>query len=227
MRLDNLGRPEIALDRPGALTGHRAIHGIWPDFLVKPLLTRSCVTVKADAARAVFSAFGAGIVWAVMDSGIEERHPHFARHENLALSGRLARAHRDFTASPGGALSDVFGHGTHVAGILAGEIEAPPPPAPGAPPAPAGAPAPPQILAFTRLRNEQSKVTTTKIALDRIAGVAPRCKLVSLKVLDDAGNGAASNLIVAIEHVQRLNNHGRRLVIHGVNMSVGYSYEPE
>ena len=226
VRLDNLGHPEVAPDQPGALTGHRTIHSIWPDFPVTPLLTRSVITVKADAARAAFSAVGTEIVWAVMDSGVDRRHPHFARHENLKLTGRLARAHHDFTGSQGGALTDMFGHGTHVAGIVAGDMEAPAPPGTGPPPT-ARTPAPRQIFAFTRQRDEQGRITTAKIALDRITGVAPRCKLVSLKVLDDAGNGAASNLIVAIEHIQRLNNYGRRLIVHGVNMSVGYNYEPE
>jgi subtilisin family serine protease len=57
--------------------------------------------------------------------------------------------------------------------------------------------------------------------------MAPRCKLVSMKVLDDHGNGTVSNLIAAIEEIQRINNHGRRLLIHGVNLSVGYSFDPE
>ena len=39
--------------------------------------------------------------------------------------------------------------------------------------------------------------------------------------------GKVSNLILAIEHIQQLNDYGRDLRIHGVNMSVGYSYEPE
>ena len=55
----------------------------------------------------------------------------------------------------------------------------------------------------------------------------PRCKLVSLKVLDDEGNGQASNLIAAIEQIQEINGYGRRISIHGVNMSVGYDFEPE
>jgi subtilisin family serine protease len=36
-----------------------------------------------------------------------------------------------------------------------------------------------------------------------------------------------SNLIAAIAHVQEKNSYGGRLVIHGVNMSLGYNFEPE
>src|SRR5262249_12555231 len=41
------------------------------------------------------------------------------------------------------------------------------------------------------------------------------------------GKGSVSNLIAAIAHVQEKNSYGARLVIHGVNMSLGYNFEPE
>jgi serine protease AprX len=48
-----------------------------------------------------------------------------------------------------------------------------------------------------------------------------------LKVLDANGKGAVSNLIAAIAHIQEINGYGRRLLIHGLNMSVGNHFEPE
>jgi subtilisin family serine protease len=57
--------------------------------------------------------------------------------------------------------------------------------------------------------------------------MAPKSKLVSLKVLDKNGVGQASNLIAAIQWIQDINGYGRRIRIHGVNMSVGYEFEPE
>ncbi len=95
----------------------QAIYRIWPDFKVRPHTTRSIATVKVDAARTTFAAWGEGIVWAVLDSGIDGKHPHFKKYKNLDLQSPLE--HRDFTGgnSP---LTDEFGHGTHVAGILAG-----------------------------------------------------------------------------------------------------------
>jgi hypothetical protein len=56
--------------------------------------------------------------------------------------------------------------------------------------------------------------------------MAPECKLVSLKVLDDTG-AASEQLIAAIAQIQEINGYGRRILIHGVNMSVGYDFEPE
>ena len=46
-------------------------------------------------------------------------------------------------------------------------------------------------------------------------------------MLDDDGHGEVSNLIAAIAHIQEKNGHGRRLLIHGVNISLGYDFDPE
>jgi subtilisin family serine protease len=56
--------------------------------------------------------------------------------------------------------------------------------------------------------------------------MAPSCKLVSLKVLDDTGAGDVSNIIAAIDRVQTINDFGRAIKIHGVNLSVGYEFDP-
>jgi hypothetical protein len=77
------------------------------------------------------------------------------------------------------------------------------------------------------LKTETGDVEYQSMPLELICGMAPECRLVSLRVLDEDGKGAVSNLIAAINHIQEVNGHGRRLVIHGVNMSLGYSFEPE
>ena len=101
--------------RPAA---HRPVFRIWPDFPIRAQLNKSVSTVKADAARFSFSALGEDIVWAVLDSGIEIDHPHFKAHGNAELMASLG--HKDFTGT-GSPTEDRFGHGTHVAGIIAGE----------------------------------------------------------------------------------------------------------
>jgi subtilisin family serine protease len=159
-----------------------------------------------------------------MDSGIDAKHPHFVLHGNVDPTSPL---HADFTDTPniptGGnaALIDRFGHGTHVAGIVAGEQVADGPKA-----------QPQKMRAVTRSvrgyeEGNAPAVETSEVMLSSIRGMAPRCRLVSLKVLDDEGNGEVSNLIAAIAHVQEKNGHGRLNLIHGVNISLGYDFDPE
>jgi subtilisin family serine protease len=199
--------------RRGKSKADRAIYHIWPDFELKSLINKSISTVKADAAHNSFAAIGKDIVWAVVDSGIDASHRHFRKHKNLDLPAPLA--HRDFTPGREEPLVDVYGHGTHVAGIIAGEMTKQDGP----------------IVATTRHRDENGAPTTVTRRLDAIAGMAPRCKLLSLKVLDadgkGNGTGRASSIIAAIQYIQKLNGHGRRILVHGVNLSVGYDFEPE
>ncbi|MFN0073877.1 MAG: S8 family peptidase [Chloroflexota bacterium] len=204
-------RELVRRDAAGPPGSQRSIYHIWPDFPVKALITKSVQTVKADAARASFSASGEGVVWAVLDSGIDQAHRHFSKHMNLS-SG----LDEDFTGE-NQPFRDMFGHGTHVAGIIAGEVQV----------ADAQPPDRQPLLAFSRYRDESGEIKYEKQELSAISGMAPRCQLVSMKVLDDHGDGLASNLIAAIERIQQINGNGRWLRIHGVNMSVGYDFEPE
>ncbi len=190
-----------------------AIYRIWEDAEVHALISRSVSTVKADAAQVSFSAVGKGIVWAVLDSGIDDKHPHFAKRKNLDLT--LPVAHRDFTVPAGteeNPCTDAFGHGTHVAGIIAGGMSMTSSQTP---------------TAVTKSRDEQGLIQYKTVKLDSITGMAPECKLVSYKVLDDTGSGRVSYIIDALETIQKLNDYGRRILVHGVNMSVGYDFDPE
>ena len=191
----------------------RSIFHVWPDFEVSACINRSIATVKADAAQNSFSAWGMGITWAVMDSGVRHEHEHFRKYGNIDPTSPL---HKDFTVDGAGPFDDVNGHGTHVAGIIAGEWRVP-----------ADTPVERRPIAISRLLNEKGDVDLQETRLEAVCGMAPRCRLVSLRVLDEDGKGSVSNLIAAIAHIQEKNNYGSRLVIHGVNMSLGYNFEPE
>jgi len=190
----------------------RAIYRIWPDFEIRVRISRSVSTIKADAAHRSFSALGRGIVWAVMDSGIA-RHLHFGKFQNLEVAAPLA--HKNFVDSKADADADPRGHGTHVAGIIAGYLET------------TNGPEGSVVAAMSESRDEEQRPHRSMESLPRISGMAPECKLVSLRVLDDSGRGNVSNLIAAINYVQEVNGYGRRLLIHGVNMSLGYDFDPE
>jgi subtilisin family serine protease len=203
-------RELVALDQERAAEGKgRSIFRIWPDFSIRPLINKSSATVKADAARASFAATGLDIVWAVVDSGIDASHPHFATHSTLDVTAPVE--HIDYT---GGKLplTDAYGHGTHVAGILAGEMR--------------GAPSRP-IVAVRAELDSHGDVDYRTVPVEVMAGMAPACRLVSFKVLGDDGDGDVSAIITALQDIQRSNNYGRDIKIHGVNLSVGYPFDPK
>jgi serine protease AprX len=199
----------------------RAVYRVWPDFPVSPLIDRSCTTVKADAARRSYDAAGHGVVWAVIDSGIDGEHPHFRQYGTLG--GEVAELHKDFTAAPGqpgSPLTDGMGHGTHVAGIIAGGLPADVRRKPWAHPR--------VLQQLQDPDNPQGTVShDRKVEPGQLSGLAPRARLVSLKVLDDQGRGSSMRIVQAIEHVRTQINGQKLMRVHGVNLSVGYEFDPK
>ena len=200
----------------------RTIYRIWPDFLVHAHIDRSLTTIKSDAAARTYGTSGGGIVWAVLDSGIDQTHPHFAG--GTVSDPAVAYLHRDFTGlltpdgkmtdDPAAALADPYGHGTHVAGIIAGAA----PTDPG------------KILIATNQPTSEDLPSwgNRTLAPGRtLSGMAPKARLVSLRVLDATGNTASSVVIEALAQVRTFNADGRQLVIHGVNLSIGCDWYPD
>ena len=194
------------------------VYKIWADHKIKRCIFQSVRTIKCDAARAAFAAAGTGIVWAVTDTGIDGTHPHFHTHDTLILPSGLR--HKDFTqtysddtAAEQGALQDNDGHGTHLAGIIAGET-------PFDPNAPAE-------IHREVLEDESTTKDAVEPATCVLTGMAPRCKILSLKVLESGQTGQVSTLLAAIGYLQTLNENGRNLKVHGVNISLGYLFNPE
>jgi subtilisin family serine protease len=86
-----------------------AIQKVWLDARLEPALDESAPQIGVPAARQA-GLTGRGVRVAILDTGIKADHPDFA--------GVVAEA-RDFTDTRPDAGDDV-GHGTHVAGIVAG-----------------------------------------------------------------------------------------------------------
>ena len=143
-----------------------------------------CHHPRDGAAHAGYQALGRDIAWAVLDSGINNAHPHFARHKNIVAEVDCTKR-----AVTEGSAPDDNGHGTHVAGIIAGVHEFAGPP--------------PRVF----------------------SGVAPQASLHIYKVLDGDGNGEDAWIIKALDHIASINDKAGKLVIHGVNMSLGGPFD--
>jgi hypothetical protein len=201
----------LSLTRAEAETLSAVAHGnrklpvgrIWKNSAKWGYIDHSVHTTQAFPAHNSYRASGTDVTWAVLDSGIHWSHPHFAH-------GTIDRVYdcTDAEARRSGlplepldrnnpahvlAASDRFGHGAHVAGIIAGR--------------------------HTML-DESGKERA-------LCGMAPDAKLVIYKVLDNNGTGEDSWIIKAIDHVFETNERAGKVVIHGVNLSLGGEFDVE
>ena len=97
----------VSSEQARLLAADPAVETIWPDLIVHTCLDVSVPHIRAPQVWAAGYA-GENVPVAVIDTGIDPSHPDFA--------GRIA-AMEDLT---GEGPNDNHGHGTHVAGILAG-----------------------------------------------------------------------------------------------------------
>ena len=197
------------------------LYKVWRDHPIAPLVFVSARTIKCDAARAAFAAAGKDIVWAVADTGVDDAHPHFHTRDTLRIKS-LGLRHRDFTGlhateaqAEKAALVDEAGHGTHVAGIIAGETRP-------------TARRKIRIETSVRTNDAVNDVATVEAVHDQpILGLAPECKIMSLRVLSSGEAGRVSYLLAAIGYLQQVNEFGRNIKVHGLNISLGYPFLPQ
>jgi subtilisin family serine protease len=233
----------MAFDRSPERNRQHTIFKAWPDYVMTAHIDRSVATVKADAALRAYSTTGQGIVWAVIDSGIDAGHPHFGRlgiADDARRQGSAPPAaddpvsvtyglHRDFTnlvhlgPDPEGApvpdvvdspLTDDDGHGTHVAGIISGSC--PPDQTP-------------HIASGDEPIGQEGFLSRPQSAA--LAGMAHECDLVSLKVLRLTPQGvlitSSSAVLRALDYIRtEVNTVPGMPRIHGLNLSLGCEWDP-
>jgi len=181
------------------------VYQIWLDETTYAHLLNSTDTVKATSCWRTFDARGKGITWAVMDTGINADHPHFATWNTV---NRNLSRNFSSSATP----DDQEGHGTHVAGIIAGMVPA----------WETGKP----YRAATFVEEEGDSPQIADLTAPP-SGVAPLAKLLNIKVLNDDGTGSASAAIRGLEYLRKLNDVTRGIQVDGVNMSLGYPFDPK
>jgi serine protease AprX len=176
---------EIPKDKIKTLSDNIMIASIRKDAIVSktPLFSRAkpvqaaCGDFERDIERIYCSTErGKGVGVAVIDTGIS---PHY----DLVKPMDRIVAFKDLLANKEMPYDD-DGHGTHVAGLIAG-----------------------------------NGYTSCKYI-----GTAPCANIISIKALDDSGNGTESDILAALQWII---NNGRLYNIRVINLSLGVKVEPD
>ncbi|WP_030843561.1 S8 family serine peptidase [Streptomyces sp. NRRL S-475] len=181
-------------------------------------VVRSRRTIKADAAEQVFSVDTASIGWAVVDSGIDPRHPAFhdwdtTRPTPRPLATRIARSF-DFTRVREKLSADVLTGGlVNWAAALPSVETTPSPEQPARPP--------PIDQHGTHIAGI---IGGWWPELD-FRGICPHIRLYDFRVLDDDGGGDEFSIVTALQAIRHINEQAGRLIVAGVNISLSVPHD--
>jgi len=176
--------------------GELKIERVWRNAQKRALIHQSTHTVQAKPANLGYGARGLGIAWAVLDTGIAAGHPHFSKHQSVIAQWDCTTLGEPTRINPGDKGFDKLDGNGHGTHVAA------------------------VIAGGMTLRDRDDKQE-----LD-LQGLAPDAKLYGFKVLKDNGNGEDAYIIKALDLIADINEKAGKLVIQGVNLSLGGSFDP-
>lgn len=195
-----------------------------------PAVSRSRTTIKADAAEQLFAVDTSTLTWAIVDSGIDARHPAFCLldgdKEVLTPQG-LARTRVfrtfDLTYARKDLAGDVAQNGLVDWAEAIRYIEMQPPVAV------------PEYVLDTINQPWRSPINPhgTHVAgilaanwlKNGLRGICPSLRLYDIRVLNDQGEGDEFSIVAALQLIRHLNEEAGRLLIAGVNLSLSVPHE--
>lgn len=173
------------------------IDRVWRNALKRTLLHQSAHTIQVRPANLGYGACGQNIAWAVLDTGIAADHPHFKKHNNVVAQWDCTSSGSPRELKPGDSGFGTLDGNGHGTHVAA-------------------------IIAGTLTLPHDEK-DKSEILLQ---GMAPEARLYGFKVLKDNGNGEDAFIIKALDTIAELNERAGKLVIHGVNLSLGGNFDP-
>ncbi|SFU28323.1 Subtilase family protein [Nitrosomonas eutropha] len=177
--------------------GTLKIDRVWRNAVKRALLYQSVHTIQVRPANLSYGACGRNIAWAVLDTGIAANHPHFKAHSNVIAQWDCTGSGSPRQLKPGDSGFGTLDGNGHGTHVAA-------------------------IIAGGLTLPRDTKDPTP---ID-LQGMAPEAKLYGFKVLKDSGNGEDAFIIKALDTIAELNERAGKLMIHGVNLSLGGSFDP-
>jgi subtilisin family serine protease len=184
------------VERLRTLFADLRIERVWRNMQKRALIHASTHTVQARPANLGYGATGRDIGWAVLDTGIRADHPHFKEHKNVVRQWDCTKRGAPVVSEPGQEEFDELDGNGHGTHVAA------------------------TIAGYLQVRRGDDGAEV------ELAGMAPEARLYGFKVLDDRGNGHDSYIIKALDLIAEINEAAGRLVIQGVNVSLGGNFDP-
>lgn len=173
------------------------IERVWRNAVKRALLHQSTHTIQARPANLGYGARGQDIAWAVLDTGIAAAHPHFKEYQNVVAQWDCTGNGAPQRLNPGDPGCATLDGNGHGTHVAA------------------------TIAGAWQLPRDKDDRTTIDLQ-----GMAPEAKLYGFKVLKDNGSGEDAYIIKALDIIADLNERAGKLVIHGVNLSLGGGFDP-